>query len=148
MTTTTLTVTAETTVAQMIEAGVTLSQLQALVTRAASGEPSSDRAEFAEEVYAIMCDQPHANWKNGIILKTWFPNGKESDAEREAARVKRHQMISRALADLTKDGRITKERSGNSASSTFYKLVEAKLPAAESTDDAADGAADDGAQDS
>lgn len=138
-TTSTLTVTAETTVQALIDAGLTLAQLQCLVNAKQSGaSTTTDRAAFAHEVYAMMLEQPTAQWKNGTLLKVWFPNGKEADAEMEKQRVKKHQMISRALADLASDGYITKERSGNSASTTFYKVVESKMPKADAQDDAQD----------
>ena len=127
-------ITPEMTVQTLIDAGLTLTQLQAMVNAKANGgraTANEDRAAFASEVYAIMCENPSANWKNGALLKTWFPNGKEQDADLEKLRVKRHQQISRALSDLAQDGLITKERSGQSASTTFYKVVESKMPVAQ-----------------
>jgi hypothetical protein len=121
---------------------VTLAQLQGFANRKAAGgrgAANPDRAGFAEEVYAILIENPKAEWKNGAVLKTWFPNGKEADAELEKQRVERHRQISRALADLTSDGRLVKERKGESASSTFYRVVEDKMPVAQAEDDAADG---------
>ena len=138
MATTTTTITPDMTVQALIDAGLTLPQLQRMVNAAAQGATISatgSRQEFAEEVYAILIERPTAEWKNGEVLKTWFPNGKEQDAELEKARVKRHQEISRALSDLVSDGRLVKERKGSSASGTFYKVVEAKMPQPE---DAAD----------
>ena len=76
------------------------------------------------------------------MLKNWF-SGKQADAELEKQRVKRHQEISRALADLAKDGRIMKDRSGESASTTFYTVVAEKMPVAETAADADADAADD-----
>ena len=142
MTTTTI-VTAETTVQTLIDAGVTLAQLQALVDRKSSPAGANvERGAFAEEIYALMLENPTAQWKNGGLLKNWF-SGKQADAELEKQRVKRHQEISRALADLAKDGRITKDRSGESASTTFYTVVAEKMPVAETAADADADAADD-----
>lgn len=144
----TTTVTPEMTVQQLIDAGViTLVQLQSFADRKAAGATrgaaSADRAAFAEEVWSIVLEQPTAQWKNGKILKQWYPNGKEDDAELEKARVKRHQQISRALADLVSDGRLVKQRKGSSASGTFYTVVEAKVPAAdEAPADTGEGSAD------
>lgn len=135
---TTTTITPEMTVQDLVDAGiVTIAQLQCYANAKASGArgaSSQDRAVFAEEVYAILLEQPTAEWKNGKVLKNWFPNGKEEDPEMEKLRVKKHQEISRALADLTKDGRLVKERKGSSASGTFYKVVEAKMPQPEGED--------------
>lgn len=144
---TTTTVTHEMTVQQLIDAGViTLVQLQSFADRKASGASrgaaSPDRAAFAEEVWSIVLEQPTAQWKNGKVLKQWYPNGKEADAELEKARVKRHQQISRALADLVSDGRLVKQRKGSSASGTFYTVVETKVPVAEAPADTDEGSAD------
>ena len=142
----TTTVTPEMTVQQLIDAGViTLVQLQSFADRKAAGATrgaaSADRAAFAEEVWSIVLEQPTAQWKNGKILKQWYPNGKEADAELEKARVKRHQQISRALADLVSDGRLVKERKGSSASGTFYTVVADRIPApADEADDSGDEA--------
>lgn len=144
MANTTLTVTADMTIQTLIDAGISLAQIQSLVNakqRGASTSSTSDRAAFAEEIYALMIERPTAEWKNGTLLKNWFPNGKEQDADLEKLRVKKHQMISRALADLASDGRLTKERSGQSASTTFYKVVESRIPA--QADEADAGASDD-----
>ena len=135
---TTTTITPEMTVQDLVDAGiVTIAQLQCYANAKASGgrgASSQDREVFAEEVYAILIEQPQIEWKNGKVLKNWFPNGKESDPEMEKLRVKKHAQISRALADLTKDGRLVKERKGSSASGTFYKVVEAKMPQPEGED--------------
>ena len=65
MTSTTI-VTAETTVQTLIDAGVTLAQLQALVDRKSSPAGANvERAAFAEEIYALMLENPTAQWKNG-----------------------------------------------------------------------------------
>jgi predicted transcriptional regulator len=123
-------VTAEMSVQALIDAGVvTLSQLQGFADRKAAGAKrtaaASDRKAFADEVYDIMCSEPQiAEWKNGKILKQWFPNGKSQDVEVENARKKRHSLISRALADLASDGRIVKHNKTNTASGTFYTVVE------------------------
>ena len=132
-TTTTITVTPATTVQALLDAGLSLASLQSLVNAAASGVSgaSSSRKEFAEEVYAILVASPSTEWKNGDVLKTWYPGGKSSDAEVEKARVKRHQEIGRALADLAAEGRLVKECKGDSASGTFYKVVESKMPVAQ-----------------
>ena len=145
MATNPITITADMTVQTLIDEGVvTLTQLQAYANAKASGgrgASATDRTAFADEVFAIMCENPQQAWKNGILLKTWFPNGKEQDADLEKLRVKKHQAISRALADLTADGRLVKDRSGDSASTTFYKVVESAIPAqadeapADETDD-------------
>ena len=134
----TLTVTVDMTVQTLIDSGiVSLAQLQSYANAKAAGgrgASNTDRAAFADEVFQIMLEQPQLEWKNGKVLKTWFPNGKESDADLEKLRVKKHQQISRALSDLAKDGRIVKDRKGTSASGTFYKVVEAHIPAPESDD--------------
>ena len=139
----TLTVTADMTVQTLIDAGVftSLAQVQGFADRAAQGARGTanpDRQAFAQEVFEIMLEQPTAAWKNGKILKTWFPNGKEADAELEKQRVKRHAAISRALADLVDEGRLVKDRSGDSASTTFYKIVESHIPTPE-TDSSDEG---------
>ena len=138
----TLTVTADMTIQTLIDAGiVTLAQLQSYANaKAAGGRGGSnpDRAAFAQEVFQIMLEQPQLEWKNGKVLKTWFPNGKETDVELEKLRVKKHGAISRALADLVKDGMIVKDRKGSSASGTFYKVADAHIPAPE-TDDSGEG---------
>lgn len=134
---TNITVTPDMTVQTLIDAGVSLARIQALLAAPSAPAASSSRKDFAEEVYQIVCANPSQNWKNGDILKTWFPAGKCADAEMEKLRVKRHQEIGRALADLASEGRLVKERNGDSASSTFYKVVESKMPVAK--DDAQDG---------
>lgn len=138
---TSIIVTPEMTVQTLIDAGVTLAQVQSLLAPKTRSTANVDRAAFAEEIFGMMCADTQANWKNGKLLKNWFA-GKQSDPEQEKARVKRHQMISRALADLTKEGRITKDRSGNSASATFYRVVESAIPATAEApaDDASDDA--------
>ena len=136
---TTITITADMTVQNLIDAGISLARIQALVNAPAAPAASSSRSAFAEEVYQIVCANPGQNWKNGDVLKTWFPAGKCADAAMEKLRVKRHQEIGRALADLAADGRMVKDRSGDSASTTFYKVVESKMPAADiQADDASD----------
>ena len=140
------TVTPEMTVQQLMDAGViTLAQLQGFANRKAAGATrgaaSPDRAAFAEEVWSIVLEQPTAQWKNGKVLKQWYPDGKQADAELEKARVKRHQQISRALADLVSDGRLVKQRKGTSASGTFYTVVADRIPApADEADDSGDEA--------
>ena len=140
------TVTPEMTVQQLMDAGViTLAQLQGFANRKAAGATrgaaSPDRAAFAEEVWSIVLEQPTAQWKNGKVLKQWYPDGKQDDAELEKARVKRHQQISRALADLVSDGRLVKQRKGTSASGTFYTVVADRIPApADEADDSGDEA--------
>ena len=140
------TVTPEMTVQQLMDAGViTLAQLQGFANRKAAGATrgaaSPDRAAFAEEVWSIVLEQPTAQWKNGKVLKQWYPDGKQADDELEKARVKRHQQISRALADLVSDGRLVKQRKGTSASGTFYTVVADRIPApADEADDSGDEA--------
>lgn len=119
---TNITVTPEMTVQDLINAGISLARIQALVNAPAAPAASNSRAEFAEEVFEIVSADPTRCWKNGDVLKTWFPNGKCSDAAMEKIRVKRHQEIGRALADLAEAGRLIKSRNGDSASSTFYKV--------------------------
>lgn len=140
------TVTPEMTVQQLMDAGVvTLAQLQGFANRKAAGATrgaaSPDRAAFAEEVWSIVLEQPTAQWKNGKVLKQWYPDGKQADPEAEKGRVKRHQQISRALADLVSDGRLVKARKGESASGTFYTVVADRIPApADEADDSGDEA--------
>jgi len=134
---TSIIVTPEMTVQTLIDAGVTLAQVQSLLAPKTQSTANVDRAAFAEEIFGMMCADAQANWKNGKLLKHWFA-GKQSDPELEKARVKRHQMISRALADLVKAGRITKDGGQKSASGTFYRVVESAIPAP--ADDASDDA--------
>jgi hypothetical protein len=130
-----ITVTPDMTVQTLIDAGISLSRIQALFDAKSPSASSSNRTAFAEEVYAILLTNPTAEWKNGSVLKTWFPSGKCSDAAEEKLRVKKHQEIGRALADLAADGRLVKDRNGDSASSTFYKVVESRIPAVEPESD-------------
>jgi len=139
--TSTIIVTPEMTVQTLIDAGVTLAQVQSLLAPKPQSSGNTDRAAFADEIFEMMCADAQANWKNGALLKHWF-SGKQADPELEKARVKQHQLISRALADLTKEGRITKDGGQKSASGTFYRVVESAIPATAEApvDDASDDA--------
>jgi DNA-binding transcriptional MerR regulator len=119
-------ITNRTTVKQLIGMGVTLAQIENLVKRVNKKEArnalTEERSQFMEEVFTIMVQNPECKWKNGKILKTWFPNGKSQDPEIEKARKQKHSEISRALSELSNQGRIVKIQNGNSASSTFYQV--------------------------
>ena len=131
-------ITNRTTVKQLIEMGITKTQIEALIQRvnrkANRDALSAERLEFMEEVFGIIQSNPECKWKNGMILKTWFPNGKSSDEEIEKARKAKHAEISRALSGLADQGRIVKVQNANSASSTYYTVV-AALPMIEDEKD-------------
>jgi hypothetical protein len=97
---TSIIVTPEMTVQTLIDAGVTLAQVQSLLAPKTQSTANVDRAAFAEEIFGMMCADAQANWKNGKLLKNWFA-GKQSDPELEKARVKRHQIASQKIAPVT-----------------------------------------------
>jgi predicted transcriptional regulator len=128
----TMELTPNTTLKELYALGITQSQIQSLINatqrKSKRLNSSNNRASFMEEVFALMLQQPNVEWKNGKILKNWYPNGKSSDEEIEKARRKMHSEISRALQDLTKAGRIVKKNNTNTSSGTFYTITPS-LPA-------------------
>ena len=118
-------ITNRTTVKQLKEMGVSIDDLNQLIVqsqkRTARLELVQQRQEFAEEVFQIMSENPEAEWKNGHILKHFFPDGKSKDEEIEKSRVRKHQEISRALQSLTTSGRIVKVQ-GKTTALTHYKI--------------------------
>lgn len=118
-------ITNRTTVKQLKEMGVSIDDLNQLIAqsqkRAARLELVQQRQEFAEEVFQIMSENPEVEWKNGHILKHFFPEGKSKDEEIEKSRVRKHQEISRALQSLTTSGRIVKVQ-GKTTALTHYKI--------------------------
>ena len=134
-------ITNKTTVKQLIAMGITKSQIENLVARAQrkanKSQVNEERQAFMEEVFALMLANPEMQWKNGKLLKNWFPDGKSADEEVEKARRAKHAEISRALQSLSEAGRISKHNKTNTASGTFY-TVELQLPAVQNANDKAD----------
>ena len=134
-------ITNKTTVKQLIAMGITKSQIENLVARAQrkanKSQVNEERQAFMEEVFALMLANPEMQWKNGKLLKNWFPDGKSADEEVEKARRAKHAEISRALQSLSEAGRISKHNKTNTASGTFY-TVELQLPAVQNANDEAD----------
>ena len=120
-------ITNRTTVKQLIEMGVNFEQIEALIVKAnkskSKAQANLEHQKFIEEVYSLMVENPESKWKNGDLLKTWFPEGKSKDAEVEKSRVSKHSEISKALQALTADGRIVKCNETNTASGTFYMIA-------------------------
>ena len=79
------------------------------------------KAEQKAKVLEVIQSLSLETFKNGHILKYWFPNGK-GQGEYEALRVKNHQFISRALKAMVADGTLVKVAATN-ACHTGYQLV-------------------------
>ena len=118
-------ITNRTTVKQLSEMGVSIEDLNQLIEQSQKKQERLEllqkREEFAEEVFQIMLENPEAEWKNGHILKHFFPEGKSTDEEVEKSRVRKHAEISRALQALTESGRIVKVQ-GKTTALTHYKV--------------------------
>ena len=128
-------ITNRTSVKQLKEMGITLEDLHSLIARAQRKQNreqvSAERITFIEEVFTLMSANVEQEWKNGKILKHWYPNGKSANEEEEKARKSKHAEISRALQSLVDDGRIVKQNKTNTASGTFYTIAQ---PEGENTD--------------
>lgn len=81
------------------------------------------KAEQKAKVLEVIQSLSLETFKNGHILKYWFPNGK-GQGEYEALRVKNHQFISRALKAMVADGTLVKVAATN-ACHTGYQLAAA-----------------------
>jgi len=81
------------------------------------------KAEQKAKVLEVIQSLSLETFKNGHILKHWFPNGKGQGAY-EALRVKNHQLISGALKALVADGDLVKVSATN-ACHTGYQLAAA-----------------------
>ena len=79
------------------------------------------KAEQKAKVLEVIQSLSLETFKNGHILKYWFPNGK-GQGEYEALRVKNHQFISRALKAMVADGTLVKVAATN-ACHTGYQLA-------------------------
>lgn len=121
----------KTTVKQLKALGVSIEQIQSLIAsnerKANRSRVNAERDAFVEEVYTIMVEDLSQEWKNGLILKAFFPNGKSKDEEIEKARRAKHAEISRALQSLVDAGRIEKQNKTNTTAGTFYTVVK-QLP--------------------
>ena len=79
------------------------------------------KAEQKAKVLEVIQSLNLETFKNGHILKYWFPNGK-GQGDYEALRVKNHQFISRALKAMVTDGTLVKVSATNTCH-TGYQLA-------------------------
>ena len=102
-------ITNRTSVKQLKEMGITLEDLHSLIARAQRKQNreqvNAERVAFIEEVFTLMSANVEQEWKNGMLLKHWYPNGKSANEEEEKARKSKHAEISRALQSLVDDCR-------------------------------------------
>jgi len=117
-------ITNRTSVKQLKGMGITIEDLHALIARAQRKQNrqqvNEERVAFIEEVFTLMTANVEQEWKNGMLLKHWYPNGKSANEEEEKARKSKHTEISRALQSLVDTGRIVKQNKTQTASGTFY----------------------------
>ena len=142
---TTITITADTTVAQLIEAGIfkSISDAQKQVNSAHQGSVDKEELEidFAMDVFGFMCESPNAvaqDWKTGKVLKKWYPNGysnlrkAEQAGNREAKEQmkevrKIHSAISKNWKVLMELGLVTSHCDGGNTAHTYYRIVKSKM---------------------
>ena len=131
-------ITNRTSVKQLKEMGITLEDLHSLIARAQRKQNreqvNAERVAFVEEVFTLMSANVEQEWKNGMLLKHWYPNGKSANEEEEKARKSKHAEISRALQSLVDDGRIVKQNKTNTASGTFYTVAQTEGESTESVE--------------
>ena len=127
----------ETTVAQLIEMGITLEAIKNLLAKEqrrsqrnkAKAEKEAEMQIISAQVLEALNADPAKKWKTGQLVASLFGLKKSADEEMEKKRYRVHGMISQTLSKMSESGNISKISSGN-ACHTWYQST---LPIPEPT---------------
>jgi hypothetical protein len=119
----------ETTVAQLIQMGISLESIQSFVDKKlksgkrkqAREQRKAEKAEVAKKVLEVLNSNPEVKWKTGQLVTDIFGLKKSSDSTQEDERYRVHSLVSSSLKDMSEYGTINKRQMGGNACHTWYQ---------------------------
>ena len=119
----------ETTVAQLVQMGISLEAIQTFVDKKlksnkrqqAREQREAEKAEVAQKVLEVINSDPAVKWKTGQLVANIFGLSKSEDTVQENERYRVHALVSESLKDMTEEGTINKQQVGGNACHTWYQ---------------------------